>query len=47
MGFKNLKRFQPLMTYVEVFKVAQCDQIVEHNVSDSPEQCSGEQTILS
>ena len=31
----------------EVFKVTQCDQIVGHNVSDSPEQCLVEQIILS
>ena len=30
----------------EVIKVTQRDQIVGHNMSDSPEQCSGEQTIL-
>jgi hypothetical protein len=29
---------------VELFKVTQHDHIVEHNMSDSPEQCSGEQT---
>jgi hypothetical protein len=32
---------------IEVFKVTQRDQIVGHNVFDSPEQCSGEQTIFS
>ena len=30
----------------EVFKVTQRDQIVGHNVADSPEQCAAEQTIL-
>ena len=28
----------------KVFKVTQRDHIVEHNMSDSPEQCPGEQT---
>ena len=39
--------FENVMHLTEVFKVAQRDQIVGHNVSDSPEQCSGEQTLLS
>ena len=38
--FLNSRSFNPKL----VFKVTQRDHIVEHNMSDSPEQCSGEQT---